>query len=466
MTTEPRMRRPWWIGTAVTAALVIAVAGLIVGIASLSELVRLSGNALKDGDPAPIRIFLTTYGSRSPVAAALLIAWQAILVPLPFESALRAAAHMFGPLVGGLAAWVGLVAGACAVFGIARGLLGLPIARARTAAAAPTGVGLWLLLGLRLVPLLPQDVVSIVCGTTRLRFRTFLSATVIGALPAVVFFSIYADSLPQGSLSAYMRVSAALGVVILVVLAWRHRGELPFGTLSPSRKRQLAGGVAMVGAVLLVYVAVPGVRSWVNEAASRMAAGDVAAIKDYIRSFGVWAPAVSALLMVLQSVLAPLPAFIITFANGLLFGVWWGALLSWSSAMAGAALCFFIARSLGRPAVEKLAGGSATVASADRFFERFGRKAVLIARLLPFVSFDIVSYAAGLTSMRFWPFFIATGIGQLPATLAYSYLGQNMTSSIRVVFFSFVVFAAILVGVASARPAFEHWLNRGSDAAA
>ncbi|HRK67921.1 MAG TPA: VTT domain-containing protein, partial [Hyphomonas sp.] len=122
----------------------------------------------------------------------------------------------------------------------------------------------------------------------------------------------------------------------------------------------------------------------------------IAALIDYLRSFGIWAPVVSAALMVLQSVAAPIPAFLLTFANGMLFGWFWGAALSWLSAMAGAALCFWLARVLGRPAVERLAGGGAVLSTTDRFFERFGTHSILVARLLPFVSFDVVSYAAGL----------------------------------------------------------------------
>ena len=59
------------------------------------------------------------------------------------------------------------------------------------------------------------------------------------------------------------------------------------------------------------------------------------------------------------------------------------------------------------------------------------KNTILICRLLPFVSFDLVSYAAGLTSMSFWSFFIATGIGQLPATLVYSYVGGMLTGGAR-----------------------------------
>ena len=91
---------------------------------------------------------------------------------------------------------------------------------------------------------------------------------------------------------------------------------------------------------------------------------------------------------------------------------WKGAILSWSSAMAGAAVCFYIARLLGRDAVEKLTSRTG-LKQIDEFFEKHGRLSILIARLLPFISFDIVSYAAGLTSMSFGSFFIATGIGQM-----------------------------------------------------
>ena len=222
--------------------------------------------------------------------------------------------------------------------------------------------------------------------------------------------------------------------------------------LSPERRRGLIAGAALLAAAALAYALIPGVRVWVGTATNALARGDIRFLRDYLLGFGPWAPVVSALLMVLQSVAAPLPAFVVTFANGLLFGWVWGAALSWSSAMAGASLCFWIARSFGRPAVDKLAGGSHALDVSDMFFERYGDRAVLIARLLPFVSFDIISYGAGLTSMAFWPFFWATGLGQLPATLIYSYLGQNLTGSVRVLFTVFLFTAAVFLAASIVRP--------------
>ena len=150
--------------------------------------------------------------------------------------------------------------------------------------------------------------------------------------------------------------------------------------------------------------------------------------------------------MLLQSVAAPLPAFLITFANAALFGWVWGAILSWSSAMAGAALCFFIAKFLGRDVVEKLTSKMA-ISSIDEFFDKYGKYTILVCRLLPFMSFDIVSYAAGLTSMRFMPFFIATGIGQLPATIVYSYVGGMLTGGAKLFVTGLMILFALTVAI-------------------
>lgn len=192
-----------------------------------------------------------------------------------------------------------------------------------------------------------------------------------------------------------------------------------------NRLKNALVGIAVIAILAAFYYLVPGVRQQVGVAVGYIANGDIQGLRDYLLSFGAWAPVVSALLMILQSVAAPLPAFVITFANGALFGPVWGTILSWSSAMAGAAICYGIAKALGRPAVEKLVGAG-PLNTTDRFFKRYGAFAILLARLTPIISFDLVSYASGLTSVGFWQFMLATGVGQLPATVVYSYLGYRL----------------------------------------
>ena len=201
-------------------------------------------------------------------------------------------------------------------------------------------------------------------------------------------------------------------------------------------------------AVVALYFLYAPFRAFLKEVFRVFATGDFQKLKDFVASYGPYAAAISFLLMVLQSVVAPLPAFLITFANAALFGFWKGALLSWSSAMVGAALCFFIARSLGREAVEKLTSKGA-LKNIDDFFKRHGKQSILIARLLPFISFDIVSYAAGLSSVSFLGFWVATGLGQLPATLVYSYVGGFLAGGAKLLVTGLLILFALafLIGL-------------------
>jgi uncharacterized membrane protein YdjX (TVP38/TMEM64 family) len=202
-------------------------------------------------------------------------------------------------------------------------------------------------------------------------------------------------------------------------------------------------------AFALVYGLSPEFRSEVDRAAAILGRGDVAALRDYILSFEVWAPVVSGLLMILQALVAPLPAFLITFANGLAFGDLWGGLLSLVSASA-AAIAFGISRAIGRGPVEALVG-KAGLESADRWFERWGHYAVLAARLVPIVSFDVVSFAAGLTRMGFWRFLVATTLGAAPATFVYAYLGGRAPQYVQVLLVAFEVVIAGAVVAAIVR---------------
>ena len=209
-------------------------------------------------------------------------------------------------------------------------------------------------------------------------------------------------------------------------------------------KKSLLTKIVLVLIVFGIYLFVKPVNNFINQMVHYLSMLDLDSLKEYILSFGVWAPIISFILMILQSIAAPLPAFLITFANAALFGWVKGSILSWSSAMVGAAVCFFIAKYLGRDVVEKLTSKFA-IESVDSFFEKYGKHTILIARLLPFMSFDLVSYAAGLTSMSFISFFVATGIGQLPATIVYSYVGGMLTGGAKLMMMGILTLTALSV---------------------
>jgi uncharacterized membrane protein YdjX (TVP38/TMEM64 family) len=185
------------------------------------------------------------------------------------------------------------------------------------------------------------------------------------------------------------------------------------------------GNAALVAAAYLLH---DGFRAELGRALAVLASGDGEAVGAYLRAFGVWAPVASLLLMVVQAVAAPVPAILVAFANGLTFGVVGGGLLTVAGQTLAAALCFGIARAVGRPPVEALAGKFG-LETADRWFVRWGARGIVLTRLVPGLSFDVISYAAGLTGIRFGPFLAATAIGVAPQAFLYAYLIREAPQS-------------------------------------
>ena len=101
-------------------------------------------------------------------------------------------------------------------------------------------------------------------------------------------------------------------------------------------KENKKGLYIKIGIILIcaaIYFFVQPVKIGINQAWTMLRMLNVDVARNYILSFDIWAPIVSFLLMVFQSLIVPLPAFIITFANAGLFGWIRGAVLSWSSTM-------------------------------------------------------------------------------------------------------------------------------------
>ena len=120
-------------------------------------------------------------------------------------------------------------------------------------------------------------------------------------------------------------------------------------------------------------------------------------------------------LMVLHT-LVPLPAELLAVAAGMTLGPVWGSLTIWSGAMLGAALGFYLARTLGRPFVQHLITLRRLEVWLARLQDVDGRYLVAV-RLLPIISFNLINYALGLSPIGWWRFFWTTGIGIIPVTL-------------------------------------------------
>jgi uncharacterized membrane protein YdjX (TVP38/TMEM64 family) len=186
--------------------------------------------------------------------------------------------------------------------------------------------------------------------------------------------------------------------------------------------------------------------------------GNIARLKAFILSFGFWSPLISAFLMIAQSVILFLPAFPIFVVNALAFGPVWGTLLSWSSAVLGSILCFSIAKILGRPAVQRLVN-KVHLEVADSTLKRYEKYIILLFGFVPVISFDVISYAAGLTVLTYWEFLPLVCIAQIPSALFYSLLVNRIDRGTLDVYWVIAASLFFLLGIGSLvfRSFFGRW---------
>ncbi len=144
-------------------------------------------------------------------------------------------------------------------------------------------------------------------------------------------------------------------------------------------------------------------------------------IHSFVSSYGIISPIIYILILVLAIIVSNIPNIPITVASGTIFGPCLGGIYSLIGGTLGAIASFFIARSLGRPVIKRFLGK--TIYFCDRCNEEYIGLVIFISRLLPFFSFDIISYGAGFTNIRFRTFLIATFFGMIPMTFLFSYLG-------------------------------------------
>ncbi|MEH6650329.1 MAG: TVP38/TMEM64 family protein [Motiliproteus sp.] len=149
---------------------------------------------------------------------------------------------------------------------------------------------------------------------------------------------------------------------------------------------------------------------------------DPQVIIDLARQSGMAGPLVIVAAMSAAIVFSPLPSAPIAMAAGAIYGHYEGTFYVFVGALLGASVAFGIARVLGFNAAH------------DWLDQRFpawklGDQQrlmwlVMLSRLLPFISFDLVSYAAGVTQLSYGRFFIATSVGILPASFLLAHFGE------------------------------------------
>jgi uncharacterized membrane protein YdjX (TVP38/TMEM64 family) len=182
---------------------------------------------------------------------------------------------------------------------------------------------------------------------------------------------------------------------------------------------------------------------------------DPAALRERIEHLGIWGPLAVAALMMLAILVSPIPSAPIAMAAGAVYGHAWGTLYVVVGAEAGALAAFAIARLLGKAVLHRWFGERlpASMIGSQNALTLI----VFASRLLPFVSFDLVSYAAGLTLLSAWRFGLATLAGIIPASFLLAHFGHELSGGEADVF----LYTALGLGLITAIPvAVKLWRDR------
>ncbi|MEL6581126.1 MAG: TVP38/TMEM64 family protein [Cyanobacteria bacterium J06621_12] len=148
-------------------------------------------------------------------------------------------------------------------------------------------------------------------------------------------------------------------------------------------------------------------------------------LEVWLEQMGGLAPLIYIVLYTVGTLLI-LPSTPLNLTGGAIFGIWWGTLWTTIAALVAAIAAFAFTRTVGKELVsQKLTGRWRAM---DTEISQGGLFYLFAIRLLPIIPYGIVNFGAGLTSIKFKDYAIATLLGTLPGIFPFVMLGAGITS--------------------------------------
>jgi uncharacterized membrane protein YdjX (TVP38/TMEM64 family) len=150
-------------------------------------------------------------------------------------------------------------------------------------------------------------------------------------------------------------------------------------------------------------------------------------LRTWVAGFGPAAPIVFVTLQAAQVVVAPIPGQIMALVSGYIFGAVYGTVYSLVGVMIGSAIAFLIARTWGRPVVERLLHDD-LVERFDGFVDEIGVPGLFLFVVIPGLPDDAICFFAGLAYFRLAVFLAVMFVGRSPAYVVTNFAGDGIAS--------------------------------------
>ena len=179
---------------------------------------------------------------------------------------------------------------------------------------------------------------------------------------------------------------------------------------------------ALVALGVLVHILVPG---FYDDMWELVISGDVNRMAEVLQSYGPWAMVISFVLDVLINALGFLPSIFFSTANGLLFGVVPGIIISWLAETVGVVLSFMIMRYILRDTAHKVIEKSEFLLKVDDFSGKNGLAVMLFARTIPYFPSGVITALGAISQISLRDYIIANLIGKFPSTALEVIVGHD-----------------------------------------
>ena len=178
-------------------------------------------------------------------------------------------------------------------------------------------------------------------------------------------------------------------------------------------------------------------------------------VRQTVDGWGRLAPLVYTLAVIIEVIVAPIPGTLLYAPAGAIFGGFVGGSLSLLGNVIGAAICCVIGRMIG-DRVLTLRIDESELARYRALLERRGLWLVMLLRLNPLTTSDLVSYAAGVAGVPPWKVAAGTLLGLAPWCYAQAYFAERVFEVVpgRLLILSGILLLALLFAVLALRRQF------------
>lgn len=149
--------------------------------------------------------------------------------------------------------------------------------------------------------------------------------------------------------------------------------------------------------------------------------------------------------LILSVVVSPIPSAPLAMVAGMVWGPLLAGIYSVIGGFLGGLLAYFIGYTLGRSTVYALTGKLVYFSKARG--EVYLGWVIFFSRLLPILSFDLISYGAGITGLSLPIYATSTLLGMIPSTFFLTFLGSAFTISLPLGIILSSLFFILLMGL-------------------